>query len=88
MIKTCKCGREFLTEADPYVVIPFGRGTILNCGCFFKENKKEVKQFVEVKRLLKVAHIQFSEMIKLKKGLDISFGSDWLELWVRDYKKL
>jgi hypothetical protein len=38
MIKTCnKCGKEFLTEADPYVVIPGTDG--LNCGCYFEAKR-------------------------------------------------
>lgn len=36
MLKTCnKCGQEFLTEADPHVLIPGTEG--LNCGCHFAE---------------------------------------------------
>lgn len=32
---TCRCGKEFLTEAAPYVIIPKLRGTEYNCGCWF-----------------------------------------------------
>ena len=45
MLEKCnKCGKEFLTEADPYVVIPW-EGE-LNCGCFFKkqnDTKKDLR---------------------------------------------
>jgi len=34
MIQTCKCGEEFLTEADPYVFNPVTEET--NCGCYFR----------------------------------------------------
>ena len=40
MMKTCKkCGKEFLTEADPYAVIPAYDGVEYNCGCYFVNNK-------------------------------------------------
>ena len=32
MLETCECGKEFLTEADPYLVIPVDNYK-LNCGC-------------------------------------------------------
>ena len=35
MIATCDCGKEFLTEADPYVFIPKTGKT--NCGCCFEK---------------------------------------------------
>lgn len=35
---TCKCGKEFLTEADPYIVLPKPSGTELNCGCYLKRS--------------------------------------------------
>lgn len=37
MIQTCECGKEFLTEADPYVIIPI-KDYKTNCGCYFKDN--------------------------------------------------
>ena len=88
MIKTCKCGREFITEADPYAVIPTKKGITFNCGCYFKENKKEVRQFVIVKRLLQIAYTQLSGMAIIKKSLDINSENDWLEDWIEEYKKL
>jgi len=39
-MKTCKkCGKEFLTEADPYAVIPTHEGVEYNCGCYFVNKK-------------------------------------------------
>jgi len=37
MMKTCECGKSFLTESDAYVVLPQPSGTEYNCGCFFAE---------------------------------------------------
>lgn len=56
MIQTCKCGEKFLTEADPYVVLPKPSGVELNCGCYFikypkgmveSEEQKEVKELID-----------------------------------------
>jgi len=34
MIKSCEmCGKDFLTEADAYVIVPSPRGYLYNCGC-------------------------------------------------------
>ena len=49
MIQTCKCGKEFLTEADPYALIPTGIGLLINCGCVFQ------KEIVSLKKELKTA---------------------------------
>lgn len=35
MLIECKCGKEFITEADSHVVIPSPKGAVFNCGCFF-----------------------------------------------------
>ena len=38
MLIECKCGKEFLTEADAYVVLPLLEvGAEFNCGCHFKK---------------------------------------------------
>ena len=34
MIQTCKCGKDFLTEADPYAIVP-AENYAANCGCVF-----------------------------------------------------
>ena len=34
----CKdCGKEFLSEGDPYVVLPKPSGVDYNCGCYFEK---------------------------------------------------
>lgn len=35
MFKECECGKQFLTEADTYVVIPT-QNYKLNCGCYYE----------------------------------------------------
>jgi len=40
MIVTCNCGKEFLTEADIYVVIPLTGE--LNCGCYLDDRGREM----------------------------------------------
>ena len=49
MLVTCKCGKEFLTEADPYVLIPQvgKKDSELNCGCYVIEQyNKEMQDYV------------------------------------------
>ena len=38
------CKNEFLTECDPYVLIPLNSGVEMNCGCWF-ERKSEKKLY-------------------------------------------
>jgi len=49
MLKVCRCGKEFITEADPYVVIPWSHKDVeFNCGCFFSDPKNLLKKPLEV----------------------------------------
>lgn len=41
MMQTCECKREFLTEADPYALIPTHKGLLINCGCYFIKELQE-----------------------------------------------
>ena len=42
MITSCDfCETEFLTEADPYIVIPTKDGVELSCGCQYEVFKPE-----------------------------------------------
>ena len=43
MMVICKCGKEFLTEADPYVIIPSSKGYETNCGCYFTAENESAK---------------------------------------------
>ena len=46
-----KCNKEFLTECDPYAIIPTNNGYDLNCGCVFVETQE--KQLKEIQEKLK-----------------------------------
>ena len=40
VLVTCRCGKDFITEADPYMVIPHVDKEIeLNCGCYIFPQK-------------------------------------------------
>lgn len=61
MLEKCnKCGKEFLTEADPYVVLPFGKPYELNCGCFFKGRENTQQMIIK----------NIPEEVYRDKGLD------------------
>lgn len=61
MIQTCKCGKEFLTEADPYLVIPV-ENYKLNCGCELAPGLRE--EIVKLNRTIK----WFSDRLIYKYG--------------------
>ncbi len=52
MMVTCNmCETEFLTEADPHVIIPSSKGYLPNCGCYFtkplQEQNRKMKEFLD-----------------------------------------
>lgn len=50
MLETCpRCNKDFLTEADPYIVIPTAKGKVLHCTCILDELRKENQELKEYK---------------------------------------
>lgn len=43
MLVECECGKQFITEADTYVVIPT-LNYKLNCGCYFDDKNKSERE--------------------------------------------
>ena len=40
-LEVCTCGKEFLTEADPYLIIP-SENYKLNCGCYYNSKRENL----------------------------------------------
>ena len=63
MLLTCKCGKEFLTEADTHVVIPMKDEE--NCGCYFESEFKKTLEaivFYHQKEYLPKTNEQFETL--------------------------
>jgi len=60
MIQTCECGTEFITEADPYVILPTMGGPVTNCGCHFTtpapDRIKPLKKFDDETAMNEIAN--------------------------------
>ena len=62
MLKTCEnCNQDFLTEADPYVVVPTSNGYRYYCSCCLASNDN-IKSIVALKK----------EIIELKKKVQMN----------------
>ena len=68
-LEVCACGKQFLTEADPYVIIPIENYTI-NCGCYLTKKLQKEKDMAV--RVLK------------KLNRDISNGEHVDSSWIKD----
>jgi hypothetical protein len=78
-----RCKKEFLTEADDYVVMP-REGYALNCGCVYTEdannkllamNKKLVQVVAIAKELMEFYGRLGNHNLKNAFGSDIGFGN-------------
>jgi len=48
MIESCaNCGQDFLTEADPHLVIPSSKGYVLKCFCVVYKLEAHIKELEE-----------------------------------------
>lgn len=67
MIETCKlCSEDFLTEANPYVVIPSPGGIELHCLCHYRKLEIENAQLRD--------HVMALSKIALEMALERSEG--------------
>ena len=60
MLQTCKCGKEFLTEADAYVIIPI-KDYEANCGRYFTKQITQLKK--EIDKWKKIAICSYAHVI-------------------------
>ena len=68
MLKKCECGKEFLTEADPHIVLPYPHKELgFNCGCYFK--KQTIRKILHEISIHTACYIKCSEVYKDRKSV-------------------
>lgn len=83
MIQACsKCGCDFLTEADPYLVLPRPSGVEFNCLCSFRKLEAQNLQLkAMIKEAIEIIGEQSFIITNDEFYVESPVVTEWIEKW-------